>query len=369
MTDATSAQNLGRTVLGGTEHMARRICVAGVSGLAGAHIARSALALGWHVTGTLRDATDSAKALPLMALPGARDRLRLVSADTAQPESFTDALTDSDALVIACLPSIRSGPDGTPANDLDPCAGMAHCVTPAKTACQGLITAADRNGVRDIVLLSSTASADPNPPPAIKDELQHHSDLEHQIEHGKFIAAQKTAMEIAATRLAQDRDLRLVILLSGMILGPGLLPCHDQGHVLGHLRDMAVKGRPWHRNMPNGSMSLIHPADLAKLCLAALQKPEAEGRYFAVAKSWQWLDIYNELSNFTPKEALPTAVPEGTIPAAATAFDFTRRDSLALPRNGLPEMVADFYQWLDDRAEPKLNDLQISAEPVGAVVK
>ncbi|ATG37634.1 Nucleoside-diphosphate-sugar epimerase (plasmid) [Phaeobacter piscinae] len=369
MTRATLPQNLGQASFGSTQRKARHICVAGVSGLAGAHIARAALASGWSVTGTLRDATDTSKTVPLMALSGARDRLRLVSADTAHPESFTNALKGRDALVIACLPSIRTAPDGTRANDLDPRAGMAHCVTPAKTACRNLITAADRNGIGDIVLLSSTASADPNPPPAIKDELQHHSDLEHQIEHGKFIAAQKTAMEIAATRLAQDRDLRLVILLSGMILGPGLLPCHDQGHVLGQFHDMAVKGRPWHRNMPNGSMSLIHPVDLASLCLAALQKPEAEGRYFAVAKSWQWSDIYNEISNFAPKDALPTAVPKGTIPAATTAFDFTRRDSLAPPRNGLPEMVADFYQWLDDRVEPKLNGLQFSAEPVGAVVR
>ncbi|UWR74557.1 NAD-dependent epimerase/dehydratase family protein [Phaeobacter inhibens] len=369
MTGATSSQNLRQASFGGTEHTARHICVAGVSGLAGAHIARAALALGWHVTGTLRDATDTSKTVPLMALPGARDRLRLISADTAQPESFADALKVSDALVIACLPSIRSGPDGTPANDLDPRAGMAHCINPAKAACRNLITAADRNGIGDIVLLSSTASTDPNPPPAIKNELRHHSDLEHQIEQKKFIAAQKTAMEIAATRLAQDRDLRLVILLSGMILGPGILPCHHQGHVLSRLRDMAVKARPWHRNTPNGSMSLIHPADLARLCLAALQKPEAEGRYFAVAKSWQWSDIYQEISNFAPENALPAVVPKGTTPAATTEFDFTRRDRLAPPRHGLPEMVSGFYHWLDECNDAKLDDLEIGAEPAGAVAR
>ncbi|MFV1528302.1 MULTISPECIES: NAD-dependent epimerase/dehydratase family protein [unclassified Phaeobacter] len=344
----------------------RHICVAGASGLAGAHITRAALALGWRVTGTLRDATDSSKTIHLMALPGAKERLRLVSANTADPESFAPALDGADTLVIACLPSIRKAPDGTAAGDLDRETGLEHCVIPAQSACHNLIEAAHLSGISDIVLLSSTASAEPENAPRIKNELRHHSDFELQIQQRKFIAAQKTAMEVAAARLAQDRALRLIILLSGMIVGPGVLPCHDQGHILVRLREMAVGAHPWHHQTPKGSMSLIHPSDLAALCLAALQKPGSEGRYFAVARSWQWTEIYSEIAKFVPVGALPTAVPKGTDPVPPTQFDFTRRDSLAVPRHGLAAMIASFFHWLDRHDHPDFGKVTAGAHPTGA---
>ncbi|MFS4583450.1 NAD-dependent epimerase/dehydratase family protein [Phaeobacter sp. C3_T13_0] len=326
----------------------RHICVAGVSGLAGAHIARTALALGWRVTGTLRDVNDTSKTVPLMAMPGAKDRLRLVSADTRQSDSILNALVDTDALVIACLPSIRSAPDGTPASKLDHSSGLKYCIDPARAACSTLIEAAYKSAVFDIVLVSSTASIEPEPEPATKDELLHYSDLDSQIRDGKFIAAQKTALETIAVQLSQEYDLRLTILLSGMIVGPGVLPCHADGHILKHLRDLSVDAKPWHDQIPAGSMSLVHPVDLAAFCLAALQNPEAEGRYLAVRKSWAWSDIYSEIANFVPAQALPTDVSKGTETTRPSQFNFARRDSLSSPQYGLAAMISGFYQWLDD---------------------
>lgn len=55
-----------------------RLCIVGASGLVGSHIVRAALAAGYHVHGTMRDAHDPAKAPYLMALPGTSERLTLI---------------------------------------------------------------------------------------------------------------------------------------------------------------------------------------------------------------------------------------------------------------------------------------------------
>ncbi|APG48981.1 NAD dependent epimerase/dehydratase (plasmid) [Phaeobacter porticola] len=301
----------------------------------------------------MRDLSDANKTKPLMAMPGAHERLRLAAADTDHPESFVEALNGADALVIACLPSIRNAPDGRPAAELDYKSGLSHCVAPAQSACCTLIEAAYRSGLSDIVLLSSTASAEPETAPTIKNELWHHSDLESQLRQGKFIAAQKTAMELAATRLAEEHGLRLVILLSGMIVGPGVLPYHQNGHILGRLRNMARKAQPWHHGTPTGSMSMIHPQDLATLCMAALENSKADGRYFAVTNSWSWQQIYDEIAQFVPEVALPEPAPKGTEIAPPTRFDFTRRNSLASMHYDLTDLISGYFLWLDGLSDIK----------------
>lgn len=95
------------------------LCIAGASGLVGSQIVKRALAQGYRVNGTLRNANDERKRPYLMALPGAEDRLTLFSADTADSHSFDAAMEYADAVFIACFPPIYKAADGTPAKALD----------------------------------------------------------------------------------------------------------------------------------------------------------------------------------------------------------------------------------------------------------
>lgn len=318
-----------------------RLCVAGGTGFVGAHVVRAALARGDEVAATWHAAEEPSR---LYALPGAAQRLRLHPADTADPASFDPALRGADALCIACFPTRRQAADGTPEAELDPRRGAAELVQPLEQACLGLMAAAHRHGIRRVVLCSSTASADPQDPAVVRNEVDHVSDLAAQLAARRFGAAQKTAMEQAAQRFAQAAGIRLSILLASMVVGPPLLPGHVEGHVLAMLRDLAA-GRPgWHRQVPAGSMSLTDPDALARMVLAALDQPQASGRYFAITESRTWQDLYGLIARHVPASALPA--PAAGPPEPPTRFDFTRRESLGVAMPPVEEMVARTFAAL-----------------------
>ena len=75
----------------------KTLCIVGASGLVGSNIVKAALDRGYTVRGTLRDKDAPDKAPYLMALPGAAERLTLLSADMANEEDFDAPLTGADA--------------------------------------------------------------------------------------------------------------------------------------------------------------------------------------------------------------------------------------------------------------------------------
>lgn len=315
-----------------------RLCVAGGTGLVGAHVVRAALASGASVSATLRNADDPARTAGLLALPGAADRLRLVVADTSDPAGFDPALDGADALCIACFPTRRRAADGTADTELDAERGARELVAPLVRDCLALMDAARRAGVRRVVLCSSTASAEPADPAEPRNEVAHVMDPAALIAARRFGAAQKAAMEQAAQRFAEAEGLRLSILLASMVVGPPLLPHHADGHVLAMLRGLAA-GRPgWHREVPAGSMSLTDPDSLAEMVLAALDRPDARGRFFAVCESRTWQELYALIARHVPASALPE--PATRAPEPPTRFDFTRRDGLGVPMRSVEEMLA-----------------------------
>ncbi|SDQ13958.1 NAD-dependent epimerase/dehydratase family protein [Pseudovibrio sp. Tun.PSC04-5.I4] len=319
----------------------KTICIAGASGLAGAYIVKAALNRGFRVHGTLRDASHNEKAGVLRSFASASDRLRLFSADAADSGSFDEPLTGADAVFITCFPAVNHGIDGTPAAQLDPDRGWNEIIHPAEQGCLNIMKAALRQNVKTVLLCSSTASAEPAAPSAIKHELRDISVAEQQIGQKKYSQAQKTVMEAAAEKFASKNGIRLCTLLPSMMVGEPLLPSHLTGHVLGFLANLHQGKTGWHKTVPAGSMSLTSPEDLAAMFLAAWSNQEASGRYFAVSGSWSWHEIYQEISEYVPLEALPT--PLGREPESPTQFDFTRRDSLGTTFKDMHEMLAAFY--------------------------
>lgn len=324
----------------GTE--VKTICVAGASGLAGSYMVKEALARGYRVNGTMRDISQLDKVSGLMRLPGAAERLHLFSADTSNSERFDAAMTQAKAVFIACIPTTKHGVDGTPAAELDRERGLKEIIQPAEQACLNILKAAHRQGVKTAILCSSTASAEPTTPSFEKQEDKDISDAEMQIQQKKYAQAQKTVMEAAAEEFTAQHGMKLCTFLPSMMVGAPLLPSHLKGHVLSFLAKLRHGKTGWHSTVPAGSMSLTSPQDLAKMSLAALEQAEASGRYFAVSGSWSWRRIYQEIAEYVPLEALPA--PLGRDPEPPTRFDFSKRDSLGVPIQGIQEMFADFYE-------------------------
>jgi nucleoside-diphosphate-sugar epimerase len=140
------------------------VCVAGASGLVGSNIVKEALARGYGVNGTLRDHRAPTKTPYLMALPNARDNLTLFSADMSKDGSFDEAVTGTDCVFIACLIPVYSGISGKPAREMDYDQGVAEIIQPTVNGCLNIKKSAHRQGVKNIVICSSTSSTNPPPP-------------------------------------------------------------------------------------------------------------------------------------------------------------------------------------------------------------
>lgn len=322
----------------------KTLCVVGASGLVGSHIVKAALAAGYHVNGTMRNAGDPAKRPHLMALPGAEERLTLFSADMAESGDFDAPLTGCDVVFIACLVPIYRARDGTPARELNDEQGWAEIIKPIEQGCLNIMRAADRQQVKNVIICSSTSSSNPREPVSVKNEIDHVSDLAHQLSQKKYTAAEKTVMEASAKTFAQEHGQRLVIFLPTLMLGPVILPEHANRGFLKALQDMLAGKKGWHDKTPAGSMSISHLDDVAALFMAGYENPAASGRYFAVYDSWPWRDIYAEIAKEVPALALPDPL-EGE-PEPPTGFDFTRRDSLGVPMRDIPTTLKQTLSWL-----------------------
>ncbi|MEM7269621.1 MAG: NAD(P)H-binding protein [Pseudomonadota bacterium] len=323
------------------------ICIAGASGLVGANIAKAALARGYHVKGAMRDPEAADKAPFLRALPGA-ERLELMAADMHQPGAFDEATRDVDGVFIACLIPVYKAPDGTPARELDDERGWAEIIEPTAKGCADIMRSAIANGVRDIVICSSTSSTNPIPPLAVKNEIDHWSDAAEQCAAKKYTSATKTVLERRAMELAAEHGVRLRILLPTGMLGPMVIPAHGREGFMGAIGRLLKGERGRHDSAPNDSSSMAHIEDVAALFLAAYESETAEGRYYAVKRSWHWNEIYRALSDIAPEITIPPLF-EGK-EAAPTGFDLTRQNSLGVEMRGLKEILGDAVAW--HRANP-----------------
>lgn len=326
----------------------KTVAVAGASGLAGAHIVREALARGYQVRGVMRDKDAPTKAPYLMALPGAKERLTLFSADMHDAGAFDAALAGVDGVFIACLIPVYAGPDGKPAREMDDAEGDAQIIQPTVDGCLNIMGSAAKGGARTVVICSSTSSTNPVPSVPVKNEIDHWSDADEQRRAKKYTSATKTVMEKAAINFAAAHDMRLAILLPTGMFGPVVLPEQLDGNPHAWLLEAMRTGAPRHETTPNDSTSLIHLHDLAALFLAAYENPDASGRYFGVRESWPWRDIYAALGPLIPEMRAPAPL-EGA-PNPATGFDFTRRDSLGVEVRDIPTTLRQTVEWL--RSDP-----------------
>jgi len=326
------------------------VCIVGASGLAGSNIVRAALARGYAVRGTLRDAAAPDKTPYLMALPGAAERLSLFSADMASADAFAEPLAGADCVFIACLVPTYFGPFGTPAREMDDEQGYAEIIMPTVNGCLNIMRAAADQGVGNVVICSSTSSTNPVPPVALKNEVDHWSDETEQCRARKYTSATKTVMEKAAMRFADEHGMRLSIVLPTGMFGPVILPEHLERPPHSWLREL-IAGRPGrHEKVPNDSTSMIHLHDLAAIFLAVYENEAASGRYFGVYDSWHWQDIYAELAKLLPDMVMPAPLTEP--PVAPTGFDFARRDGLGVPLRDIPTILRETVDWLQAGPTP-----------------
>lgn len=310
------------------------ICVIGMSGYVGSHITAELLKQGYSVNGTLRDPhgphADWIRR-ELIPFAQAGQELQLFQAEISDQDSLEKAMSGSTGVIMSAGVETQ----------------VPETITLMVGAAEHTLNAALKLGIDRAVFTSSTGST--NPPegePPIKDELLHWSDPEQQIAVGKYSPAAKTLMEKKIFEYMDIHpNLRVSIMNPSMIAGPAF---QDQPPI-GLTSVLAIlKKERMADSIPNGSMSMIHVNDLAKLHIAALESESASGRYFALKKSWHWTEILNTLSQLYPAYT-PPAWPAEMEPAKVTEFDFARRDSLGIELKDMDEILRDLLRELQRR--------------------
>lgn len=311
------------------------ICVVGVSGFVGSHVAAELLQRGYNVQGTLRDASSESSEwlldkLPVLATDSAK--LTLHSADIANKESLLNAMQGCTGVAMC------AGVEQQDLSTIDLMVGAANHVADCALSL----------GIKRAVFTSSTGST--NPPegePATKNELDHWSDPAVQQAAGKFSPAAKTLMDQTALARMESSDgkLRISVLNPSLIAGPAF-----QAAPVASLRSFQaiIQKRRHAERTPNGSMSIIDVRDLAKLHVNALEDEAAQGRYFGVKQSWHWREILAALKRAHPAYVVPP-FPEDETPARATQFDLTRQNSLGVKLRGLDEIIGGVVEELQRR--------------------
>ena len=321
----------------------KTVCIAGASGLVGSNITRAALLKGYRVNGTLRDITDPKKVPFLTALPGG-DRLTLFNADMAIENDFNKATRDVDGLFIATLIPTYQGPSGMLGKDMNDEQGYQEIIMPTVNGCLNIMRSAVANGVKKIVICSSTSSTNPIPSVSIKNEVDHWSDPNEQCRAKKYTSAAKTVMEKAAFKFAREAGVRLSVSMPTGMFGPVIIPEHMERNPHVWLKRLIGGGIGRHEQVPNDSTSMSHIHDLANLFLAAYEDPKANGRYFGVYSSWHWQDIYAEIKRILPQMQMPMPITDD--PKPVTQFDFTRRDSLGASFRNIQSCLRETIEWI-----------------------
>ena len=306
--------------------MQGEVSVIGCSGYVGSNVAIQLVKSGYKVRGTVRKLTaENETRLQNFISPHAMNggELELVEADPTNIDSIISVMQ-------GCSGAINSA--GTTER-------VPETVDIMKTIAANVCDAALAAGVPAVVFTSSTGST--NPPegePALKNEIDHWSDADLQLEQKKYPAAAKTLYDrtILSRMEASNGKLRCATLHPSMIMGPNpnINPDGSTKLLAGLIAGKVIDGPP-----PNSSMSLIHVEDLARLHVAALQNPDAKGRYFAVKQSWHWRDILQELERQVDAFTAPTYAEDVEL-VTPTQFDFSRRDSLGVELRDLAEIIA-----------------------------
>ena len=238
------------------------VCVTGATGFVASRIVEALLARGHRVRGTVRR-LDGEAARRLRTLPGA-DRLELVAADLLQAGAFGPAVEGMESVIHTASPySI---------NVIDPASAL---VEPAVAGTRRVLEAAAAvPGVKRVVVTSSMAAITDEPDEShVLTEADWNT--KSSITRNPYYFSKTLAEKEAWTFVERERPAwDLVVINPFMVIGPSLVPSLNLSNKI--LVDLLAGAYPGVMNLAWG---IVDVRDVALAHVAAMDKPEARGRY------------------------------------------------------------------------------------------
>jgi dihydroflavonol-4-reductase len=244
--------------------MESRVLLTGITGYIGQHCAAELLRQGYEVVGTVRSRSKADATRAALARTASVDRLSFAQADLLSDHGWDEAAQGCSFVMHVASPFVMAEPKNE--NEL---------IAPAVEGTKRVIAAAQRAGVKRLVLTSSTFAL-----VAGKDSGTYGPDS--WSDTGAAIGAyakSKTLAERAAWHAANGGTMEMVVINPGAVFGPSL-GAEIDGQSVAMVTNMIAGKMPM---IPDVAMGMIDVRDVARLHVKALTAPGAAGKRFIAA--------------------------------------------------------------------------------------
>ncbi|KAL8161226.1 hypothetical protein V2J09_012715 [Rumex salicifolius] len=310
------------------------VCVTGASGYIASWVVKLLLLRGYSVNATVRHLNDPKKVEHLMALEGAKERLKLFRAELTEEGSFDPAVAGCVGVFHTASPCVFF-PD-------DP---QGELVDPAVQGTINVLSSCTKvSSIKRVVLTSSISSmlftGGPISLNTMVDETWF-SDPDYCRKHQKWYPLSKISAEEAAWKYAKDKGIDLVTICPGWVIGPLLQPTMNAtSYIIFNLI-----GAETYQDITYG---YVHVKDVADAHIRAFEMESANGRYCIVEREIHFSNITNIMREACPNLPLPNKCVSGEPYVPECKFSRQRAESLGIEfipiEVTLKEMIQSFKE-------------------------
>nr|GMD17358.1 cinnamoyl-CoA reductase 1 [Ipomoea batatas] len=268
------------------------VCVTGGSGCIGSWLVLLLLQRGYTVHATVKNLKDEKETKHLEAMEGAESRLRLFQIDLLDYNSILAAITGATGVFHLASPCI--------VDDVrDP---EKELLDPAIKGTINVLTAAKELGVRRVVLTSSISAITPSPnwPADVVKNEECWTDIEYCKQNGRWYPLSKTLAEKAAWEFAKEKDLDVVVVNPGTVMGPIIPPTPNASMVM--LLRLLQGCTETYEDFFMGS---VHFKDVALAHILVYENTSAKGRHLCVEAISHYGDFAAKVAELYPEYNIP----------------------------------------------------------------
>ncbi|KAH1067457.1 hypothetical protein J1N35_032444 [Gossypium stocksii] len=318
------------------------VCVTGGTGFIGSWLIKRLLQEGYSVRTTVRADPENKRDLSfLTSLPGAAEKLKILSADLNDPNSFDAAIEGSKAVLHVATPMSFDGKESLEA------------VTERSTSgALGILKACLRSKtVKRVVYTSSAATVIYNGQEMDMMDESFWTDVDfvtqklNPITHPYVIS--KTFTERAVLEFGTQHGLDVVTVNPGLVVGPFICP-RFPGSVRSSLA-LVLGNRSEYGFLLN--MPMVHVDDVARAHIFLLEYPDVKGRYNCASNTISLDKLSEFLRGKYPEFPIPS--PESLAEIKGTKLaGVSSKKLLGIGfefNNGLEEMFDGAIQCCKER--------------------
>jgi len=243
-----------------------RVLLTGVSGYIGQHCAAELLAQGYGVIGTVRSRAKADATRAAIAKVAPVHELSFVEADLLFDKGWDAAMDGCTFVMHVASPFVLAEPK----NEIE-------LIAPAVEGTKRVVAAAQRAGVKRMVLTSSTFAMI-----AGKESGRYGPDAwsDTSASIGAY-AKSKTLAERAAWAATRDGGMELTVIAPGAVFGPSL-GAKLEGQSVALMTGMICGKMPM---IPDMSVGMVDVRDVARLHVTAMTANSAAGKRFIAASA------------------------------------------------------------------------------------